>query len=141
MPEVKGTVTGTYQGLGTTAGSSTGSEQGKVEPPPCQHSRSPLQPRIHPGPAEERSFSSGQVFAQRLPAASPRWAHTSPGRRLRLLCAPMATCEGSHASFLPLLFLGSPGAGNEALGAAGVTGGGGQAGDTGEVLRLLPGAP
>ncbi|KAL2294874.1 hypothetical protein Nmel_018013 [Mimus melanotis] len=25
----------------------------------------------------------------------------------------MATCEGRHASFLPLLLLGSPGAGNE----------------------------
>ncbi|XP_041880307.1 tumor necrosis factor alpha-induced protein 8-like protein 1 isoform X1 [Corvus kubaryi] len=57
------------------------------------------------------SFSSGEVFTQWLPPRPHPARHTrARARRLRLLFAPMATCEGQHASCLPLLFLGSPGA-------------------------------
>lgn len=114
-------------------------------------------PRSLPGPApaaaaadssrpcQEMSFSSGEVFAQWLPPRPHPARHTrARARRLRLLFAPMATCEGPHASFLPLLFLGSPSAGNAGLGAAGVAGGGGQAvtlvGLSGYCPALRPGS-
>lgn len=135
VPEVARTMTGTRQARGTTAGTSTGSARGEAEPPRLRRC-----PAAFPVPApaaaaadssrpcQEMSFSSGEVFAQWLPPRPHPARHTrARARRLRLLFAPMATCEGPHASFLPLLFLGSPSAGNAGLGAAGVAGGGGQA--------------
>ncbi|XP_018777415.1 tumor necrosis factor alpha-induced protein 8-like protein 1 isoform X1 [Serinus canaria] len=86
-----------------------------------RHSRSPAAFPVpapaadSPRPCQETSFSPGGVFTQCLPPGLTPLGTHAPGQRLRLLFAPMATCEGRQPppTFLPLsplLFLASPGA-------------------------------
>ncbi|XP_041316637.1 tumor necrosis factor alpha-induced protein 8-like protein 1 isoform X1 [Pyrgilauda ruficollis] len=119
---------GTRRALGTGTGTSTGSEQGKGEHR-CggapQHSRRPAAfpvPRSTPGAppdaaaadppglAREGAFPRARCLLSALLPASPRWAHTLPGSVSGCSLPPWQPARAGAWPFLPLLFLGSPGA-------------------------------